>query len=237
MADLAKQLAALPKAQPLDLAFNASFGSRMVLQQAPARAAVYGTVRCTRRLTSRCASWRAASTRCARSSRRRRVHPAATRRAAASCGTGSRLPPTPTTTSREHTIIAHASSNTSASPRRARSSVCASAMFGYALVNQHGVPALPRLRRRRGDGGGPPAASKYSLARHELQPADARHRVEAASCSWSKDGDKAARWLSAHDATANRTVGCDLSAALPACAGRATPLGAFSAFASTSPLR
>ena len=45
MADLAKQLAALPKAQPLDLAFNASFGSRMVLQQAPARAAVYGTVR------------------------------------------------------------------------------------------------------------------------------------------------------------------------------------------------
>ena len=36
------------------------------------------------------------------------------------------------------------------------------------------------------------------------------------SCSWSKDGDKAARWLSAHDATANRTVGCDLSAALPA---------------------
>ena len=49
------------------------------------------------------------------------------------------------------------------------------------------------------------------------------------SCSWSKDGDKAARWLSAHDATANRTVGCDLSAALPACAGRATPLGAFSA--------
>ena len=38
-----------------------------------------------------------------------------------------------------------------------------------------------RRRQRR-----PPALPKYSPARHELQPADARHRVEQHSCSWSR---------------------------------------------------
>ena len=232
MADLAKALAALPKAQPLDLAFNASFGSRMVLQQAPARAAVYGTVRshapphvAVRVVASREYTVRAI------------VSPSPCGSGCHEAGCGqlwhwlARLPPTPTTTSREHTIIAHASSNTSAKPE---TRTLERVRFGDVWLCAGQSNMEFQLCRAFDDDAATAAAASGRFQNIHLLDTSCNPPTRATaskqhSCGWSKDGDKAARWLSAHDATANRTVGCDLSAALPACAGRATPLGAFSA--------
>ena len=204
----------------------------MVLQQAPARAAVYGTVRshapphvAVRVVASREYTVRAIVS----------PSPCASGCHEAGCGQLwhwlARLPPTPTTTSREHTIIAHASSNTSAKPEtrtleRVRFGdvwLCAGQsnmefQLCRAFDDDAATAAVASGRFQNIhllDMSCNPPTRATASKQHSVQLEQGRRQGGALALGARRDGKP-------HG-------GLRPSAALPACAGRATPLGAFSA--------